>query len=53
MSAYQENPGLATRAQLEEWIVEHDRIEKETEIFDRGDLMKLRKLTKGVYTQTL
>ena len=39
--------GLATRAQLDEWLVEHDRIEKETEIFDSGDLKKLKKFTKG------
>ena len=40
--------GLTTRAQLEEWILEHDRIEKETEIFDSGDLKKLKKFTKGM-----
>jgi hypothetical protein len=39
--------GLATRAQLDEWLAEHDRIEKETEMFDSGDLKKLKKLTKG------
>lgn len=42
-----ETPGLATRTQLEEWMAEHDKIEKETEMFDTGDLNKLRKLTKG------
>lgn len=39
--------GLATRAQLNEWIAEHDKIEKETESFDSGDLRKLKKFTKG------
>ncbi|KAH7930014.1 hypothetical protein BV22DRAFT_1079617 [Leucogyrophana mollusca] len=39
-------PGLPTRAQLQEWMLEHDRIEKETEIFDSGDLKKLRQITK-------
>ena len=43
----EEVPGLPTRAQLQEWVTEHDHIEKETEIFDRGELQKLRKLTKG------
>ena len=42
-------PNLASRKQLEDWIVEHDRIEKETEIFDSGDLVKLKKFTKGLW----
>ena len=42
-----EVPGLPTREQLQEWMVEHDRIEKETEIFDSGELKKLKKFTKG------
>lgn len=41
-------PGLPTRKQLQEWLAEHDRIEKETEIFDSGELKKLRALTKGI-----
>ncbi|KAG6334387.1 hypothetical protein ID866_4708 [Astraeus odoratus] len=40
-------PGLPTRQQLQEWLAEHDRIEKETEIFDSGELKKLRKFTKA------
>ncbi|KAI6047096.1 hypothetical protein EDC04DRAFT_2886920 [Pisolithus marmoratus] len=40
-------PGLPTRQQVEEWLAEHDRIEKETEIFDSGELKKLRKFTKA------
>ena len=43
----EEVPGLPSRDQLEQWVVEHDAIEKETEIFDTGELKKLRKLTKG------
>ncbi|KAG1892739.1 hypothetical protein F4604DRAFT_1701340 [Suillus subluteus] len=40
-------PGLPTREQLQEWLAEHDRIEKEIEIFDSGELKKLRALTKA------
>ncbi|KAG9317266.1 hypothetical protein JVU11DRAFT_1460 [Chiua virens] len=40
-------PGLPSREQLQEWMAEHNRIEKETEIFDSGELMKLRKFTKA------
>lgn len=40
-------PGLPSREQLRDWLAEHDRIEKETEIFDSGELKKLRKFTKG------
>jgi hypothetical protein len=40
-------PGLPTREELQQWIAEHDAIEKETEIFDKGELKKLRQLTKG------
>jgi len=29
-------------------VAEHDAIEKETEIFDKGELKKLRQLTKGM-----
>ncbi|KAF8559075.1 hypothetical protein OG21DRAFT_1503528 [Imleria badia] len=39
-------PGLPSREQLQDWLAEHDRIEKETEIFDSGELKKLRKFTK-------
>lgn len=45
----EEVPGLPTRAELQQWLAEHDRIEKETEIFDSGELRKLKKFTKGVY----
>ncbi|TDL29453.1 hypothetical protein BD410DRAFT_823579 [Rickenella mellea] len=46
-------PGLATPAELEEWLIEHDRIEKETEIFDSGDLKKLKKFTKAATQRNL
>ena len=42
-----EVPGLPTRDELKAWLVEHDKIEKETEIFDSGELKKLKKFTKG------
>ncbi|KAH9918116.1 uncharacterized protein B0H18DRAFT_1214275 [Fomitopsis serialis] len=48
-----EVPGLATRAQLEEWLTEHDRIEKDTEIFDSGELKKLKKFTKAAAQRNL
>jgi len=38
---------LPTRAELQAWVVEHDKIEKETEIFDAGEFRKLKKFTKG------
>jgi hypothetical protein len=40
--------GLPTRAELQQWVIEHDRIEKETEIFDAGEFRKLKKFTKGM-----
>ncbi|KAI0751307.1 hypothetical protein C8Q80DRAFT_1099389 [Daedaleopsis nitida] len=46
-------PGLPTRAQLQEWLKEHDRIEKETEIFDSGELKKLKKFTKAAAQRNL
>ncbi|KLO15894.1 hypothetical protein SCHPADRAFT_901991 [Schizopora paradoxa] len=45
--------GLPSRSQLEDWIIEHDRIEKETEIFDSGDLKKLKSLTKAATQRNL
>lgn len=38
---------LPTRAKLQAWVAEHDKIEKETEIFDAGEFRKLKKFTKG------
>lgn len=46
-SSAEDVPGLPTRAELQKWIAEHDVIEKETEVFDTGELTKLRQLTKG------
>jgi hypothetical protein len=40
-------PELPSREELASWLVEQDKIEKETEIFDSGELRKLRKFTKG------
>ena len=39
--------GLPTREQLGQWLVEHDKVEKETEIFDSGELKKFKNFTKG------
>ena len=38
---------LPSRAELKARVVEHDKIEKETEIFDAGEFRKLKKFTKG------
>lgn len=46
-SSAEEVPGLPTREQLQQWVDEHDFIEKETEVFDKGELKKLRQITKG------
>ncbi|KAK2466476.1 hypothetical protein APHAL10511_002118 [Amanita phalloides] len=46
-------PGLPTREELQHWIAEHDAIEKETEIFDKGELKKLRQLTKAATQRNL
>lgn len=40
-------PGLPTRAELAKWVEEHDKVVQETEIFDSGELRKLKKITKG------
>ncbi|KAI0079694.1 hypothetical protein K474DRAFT_1658784 [Panus rudis PR-1116 ss-1] len=45
--------GLPSREELEEWVAEHDRIEKETEIFDSGELKKLKKFTKAAAQRNL
>ena len=39
---------LPTRVELRAWVVEHDKIEKETEIFDAGEFRKLKHFTKGL-----
>ncbi|KAK7049694.1 hypothetical protein VNI00_005725 [Paramarasmius palmivorus] len=52
-SSAEEVPGLPTRAELQNWIVEHDMIEKETEIFDKGELKKLRNFTRAATQRNL
>jgi hypothetical protein len=47
-SSAEEIPGLPTRAELQQFLDEHDKIDKETEIFDSGDLKKLKAFTKGM-----
>lgn len=42
-----EVPGLPSREELKQWLVDHDAIEKETEVFDSGEMRKLKKFTKG------
>lgn len=44
-------PGLPSKEELEKWIKEHDEIEKDTEIFDSGELKNLRNFTKGTCTK--
>ncbi|KAG5729725.1 hypothetical protein E4T56_gene1064 [Termitomyces sp. T112] len=46
-------PGVPAPDELKRWIAEHDAIEKETEIFDRGELTKLRQLTKAAAQRNL
>ncbi|KAJ7591336.1 hypothetical protein C8J56DRAFT_1047538 [Mycena floridula] len=46
-------PGLPSRSELQQWIVEHDAIEKETEIFDTGELKKLRAFTRAATQRNL
>ncbi|KAI0306919.1 hypothetical protein B0F90DRAFT_1683521 [Multifurca ochricompacta] len=45
--------GLPTRSQLELWLIEHDKIEKETELFDSGELKKFKKFTKAASKRNL
>ncbi|KZT13142.1 uncharacterized protein LAESUDRAFT_30786 [Laetiporus sulphureus 93-53] len=44
---------LPSRAELEEWFAEHDRIEKDIRIFDDGELRKLKKFTKAAAQRNL
>ncbi|THV05479.1 hypothetical protein K435DRAFT_712976 [Dendrothele bispora CBS 962.96] len=52
-SSAEDVPGLPTRAELQKWLEEHDAIEKETEIFDTGELKKLRKFTRAATQRNL
>ncbi|CAK5262959.1 unnamed protein product [Mycena citricolor] len=57
MSAIRESaeqvPGLPTREELQRWLKEHDTIEKETEIFDSGELRTIKKFTKAATQRNL
>ncbi|KAI0320620.1 hypothetical protein OF83DRAFT_529791 [Amylostereum chailletii] len=46
-------PGLPSRAELQEWLAEHDKIEKETEAFDSGELKKFKAFTKAASKRNL
>ncbi|KAI0068892.1 hypothetical protein BV25DRAFT_1844712 [Artomyces pyxidatus] len=46
-------PGLPTREQLRQWLDEHDKIEKDTEAFDSGELKKFKKFTKAAAKRNL
>ncbi|KAG9006560.1 hypothetical protein FRB90_009863, partial [Tulasnella sp. 427] len=39
-------PGLPTRQEVATWMVEHEKIEAETEQFDKGDMIRLKKMAK-------
>jgi hypothetical protein len=45
-------PGLPTRAELEEWLRQHDEIEQEAERFDASDMKKLKEFAKGTVLST-
>ncbi|KAH7868822.1 uncharacterized protein C8R40DRAFT_1156219 [Lentinula edodes] len=49
----EEVPGLPTREELKKWLAEHDTLEKETEIFDTGELKKLRNFTRAATQRNL
>ncbi|KAG7448998.1 uncharacterized protein BT62DRAFT_985409 [Guyanagaster necrorhizus] len=46
-------PGLPSRSKLQKWLQDHESIEKEIEIFDTGELKKLRKLTRAATQRNL
>ncbi|KAK0453395.1 hypothetical protein EV421DRAFT_1763934 [Armillaria borealis] len=46
-------PGLPSRSELQKWLQDHESIEKEIEIFDTGELKKLRKLTRAATQRNL
>ncbi|KAK0206318.1 hypothetical protein DFS33DRAFT_578831 [Desarmillaria ectypa] len=46
-------PGLPSRSELQRWLQDHESIEKEIEIFDTGELKKLRKLTRAATQRNL
>ncbi|PVG03610.1 hypothetical protein CPB86DRAFT_748944 [Serendipita vermifera] len=46
-------PGLPTRAELEEWMKQHDEIEQEAERFDGNDMKRLKKFAKAATQRNL
>ncbi|KAI0053051.1 hypothetical protein FA95DRAFT_1552935 [Auriscalpium vulgare] len=46
-------PGLPSRDELRQWLVEHDKIEKDTEAFDSGELKKFKSFTKAAAKRNL
>ncbi|TFY72092.1 hypothetical protein EVG20_g897 [Dentipellis fragilis] len=46
-------PGLPSRDELQKWLNEHDKIEKETEVFDSGELKKFKQFTKATAKRNL
>lgn len=46
-------PGLPTRQEVAAWMAEHEKIEAETEQFDKGDMIRLKKMAKAKSEQNL
>lgn len=46
-------PGLPTRQEVSAWLSEHQKIEAETEQFDKGDMIRLKNLAKGKHVESL
>ncbi|KIO27237.1 hypothetical protein M407DRAFT_233367 [Tulasnella calospora MUT 4182] len=46
-------PGLPTRQEVTAWMAEHEKIEAETEQFDKGDMIRLKKMAKAKSEQNL
>ncbi|KAG8846350.1 hypothetical protein FRB96_002020 [Tulasnella sp. 330] len=44
---------LPARDEVTAWVVEHDKIEAETEQFDKGDMIRLKKFAKAKSEQSL
>ncbi|KDQ20724.1 hypothetical protein BOTBODRAFT_50789 [Botryobasidium botryosum FD-172 SS1] len=45
--------GLPSREELQAWLSEHDKISIETEQFDKGDMIRLKKFAKAKSNQNL
>ncbi|KAK0498555.1 hypothetical protein EDD18DRAFT_1104080 [Armillaria luteobubalina] len=52
-SSAEDVPGLPSQSELQKWLQDHESIEKEIEIFDTGELKKLRKLTRAATQRNL